>query len=91
MSRLEFRAVVDQLRWAIPFSETSGIRTRKRNREVGGTELSAHLVGLGVDLVLDDEADFPTLSQLGRGFGLDVVAGEGYVHLEPQSYEPSLS
>jgi hypothetical protein len=91
MTRVEFRAVVDQLRLAIPFSETSGIRTVKRNFQVGGHEFSAHLVGLGQDLVLDDPADFPTLKQLASTLEVDAVLEPDCIHLEPKSYQVSLS
>jgi hypothetical protein len=49
----EFSQQVLQLCAKHGCSETSGFRTRFRNTQVGGHPQSAHLLGLGKDLVLD--------------------------------------
>jgi len=70
------------LRVLVPFSVTSWIRTPKRNQAIGGHPRSWHLMGLAVDVVLDNPEDTDRLVEAARRFGLDVVVEEDHVHLE---------
>ena len=82
----EFAEKMILLAVVVPLSEVSGIRSAKRNQEVGGIAESAHRVGLGRDLVLDDLADLPTLQSFAKRLGIQVVVHNGVIHLEPIDY-----
>lgn len=94
MTRADFDARV-QLFWNwLPFSETSGRRTRQRNYDVGGHELSGHLIGLAVD----GDYDHPlTDDQILEGERLSKALGLLWIvkrpsmvsmHLEPWGFDP---
>jgi hypothetical protein len=82
----EFAEAVASLAFIVPFSETSGGRSVKRNFAVGGQPLSAHLLFLGRDIVLDDPKDKTRLLLLAKKRGLAAVDEKDHIHLEPADY-----
>ena len=82
----EFAEKITLLAVVVPLSEVSGIRSAKRNLEVGGIAESAHRVNLGRDIVLDDLADLQTLRGFAKRLGIQVVVHDGVIHLEPEAY-----
>ena len=52
-----FASKISRLLEQHPGSVTSWIRSVKRNRAVGGSPNSKHLVGMAVDVVLDDPSE----------------------------------
>lgn len=48
----EFLKMIDKARGVagVPFSITSGMRSEKHNRKVGGVETSSHLIGRAADI-----------------------------------------
>lgn len=72
-----------RLRARHPFSVTSWWRSPERNRRVGGSESSKHLVGAAVDLVLEnqsDEARRRFLTEARRRFWVQDEGG--HIHLQ---------
>lgn len=69
-------------------SETSGLRSRRRNREVGGVEHSAHLVGLGRDVVYDVPPTRSEREEWAERLGLVVLFEDGHDHLQPRDWKP---
>lgn len=53
-TNVKFVQALENLRAAYEFSVTSWYRSKKHNAKVGGHPASKHLIGLGVDVVLDD-------------------------------------
>lgn len=66
-----------------PFSVTSWYRSVKRNAKVGGHPQSKHLVGLGLDIVLDDPKDKPTIIKMLNAFGLSALDEGDHLHIQP--------
>ena len=67
------------------FSVTSWIRTPTRNKAVGGLPNSAHLTGLGLDLVLDNVSDSEAFLKEAVEIGLhyeDPKQAKDHIHLE---------
>jgi hypothetical protein len=63
-------------------SETSGFRTNTRNIAVGGALNSRHLVGLGRDIVPDDQSRTDEVCQAARKLGLWVLVEGDHIHLQ---------
>lgn len=64
-------------------SMTSGVRSEKRNAQVGGAGLSWHVTGLACDVVLDDPAKKAAFIQRGKMYGFPYILDEGdHVHLQ---------
>ena len=63
-------------------SVTSWWRTDRHNEKVGGLTNSRHLIGLGVDIVLDPGEDRAAVIADARELGLQVVDEGDHVHLE---------
>jgi hypothetical protein len=66
-------------------SVTSWLRTRRRNAADGGTDNSAHLYGLAVDVVPDDAADKPLLIAAAERLGLVALDEGDHVHLRERT------
>lgn len=79
----EFITAVAVLSIEFNFSITSWIRTKLRNKEVGGDPHSFHLLGLAVDCVLDNPADNDAFIRRARRLVLDAVDEGDHIHLEP--------
>ena len=54
---MEFASKIHKISECVPLSVTSWHRSEERNRLVGGHPHSKHLVGLGMDVVLDNPED----------------------------------
>ena len=82
MTRLDFISVIDHLHTRFAFSETSGWRTTKRNKAVGGHPRSKHLSGLAVDCVLDDKRHAAAFTAAVKAAGLRFVNEGDHIHVQ---------
>lgn len=80
---INFILAVVSLKEKYEFSVTSWIRSAKRNHEVGGKSSSYHLLGLGVDCLLDAPTYKDSFIKDAKRLGLDAVDEGDHVHLEP--------
>jgi len=64
------------------FSVTSWIRSRKRNDDVGGVADSRHLIGLAVDVVLDDGMQRGEFIVHADMLNLDVIIEGDHLHVQ---------
>jgi hypothetical protein len=65
------------------FSVTSWIRTRKHNKFIGGVTDSRHLLGLAVDVVLDEmEREVGPFTVSSKQLGLQVILEGDHIHLQ---------
>ena len=65
-----------------PLSVTSWLRSRKHNGQVGGVADSRHLLGLAVDVVLDNTNDTMDFELMAKGIGLQVIAEGDHLHVQ---------
>lgn len=79
---LAFRQAIVALSEKYQFFETSGRRTEKRNRAVGGNPHSLHLSGLAVDIVLDNHYEREALVSDVERLGLVAVPEEDHMHIQ---------
>lgn len=82
MTLADFHAKVDALHQEFQFSETSGWRTVKRNKAVGGDKNSKHLRGLAVDCVLDSAKDAPAFKKRVKAKGLVWLDEGDHIHVQ---------
>jgi len=84
MTKYEFMDKVDSALNIYPGSITSGRRSHKRNKRVGGHPRSLHLCGLAVDVVLDSEnkSDSVHFKVFCKRLGLKVVVESDHFHLQ---------
>lgn len=82
MTRLVFLAKIEEMHELFKFSETSGWRTEKHNKAVGGVENSKHLLGLAVDCVLDNPADEKAFCDIAKAKGLAFNPEGDHIHLQ---------
>lgn len=64
-------------------SVTSWIRTPARNRLVGGVPRSAHLVGLGADVVPESDEPSDVRHRYAHELGLRLIVESNHDHLQP--------
>lgn len=64
------------------FSVTSYLRTEKRNAIVGGMKNSKHLIGLAVDVVLDDETQKTEFMEACSRLDITCVDEKDHIHLQ---------
>lgn len=83
MNLLQFLSAVVTLRILVPFSITSWCRTPTHNEAVGGVPNSFHLLGLAVDIILDNPEQVRALSAQAVRMGLEVIIEGDHLHLEP--------
>lgn len=67
-------------------SVTSWIRTRPRNDRQGGVLHSAHLVGLGVDVVYDEPPSLAERDEWADRLGLKLIAEGDHDHVQPKGW-----
>jgi hypothetical protein len=82
MTRSEFLERVNSLHAQFQFSETSGWRTAKRNKMVGGMPTSKHLNGFAVDCVLDDPAHANDFKVAIKAVGLSFLDEKDHIHVQ---------
>jgi hypothetical protein len=90
VTRAEFAEAAFTFMAVMGASQTSGFRTARHNKKVGGVERSAHLVGLAADVVYDGGA-FPAPGVAGAWaskLGLVLVRelDKGHDHLQPADW-----
>lgn len=81
MTAEQFDAILRELHTKFLFSETSGYRTIKRNKEVGGVENSKHLTGKAKDIILDNLDDKNKFIEEAKIKGLRAVQEQDHIHL----------
>lgn len=77
-----FVAAVNQLQVKYDFSVTSWFRTEKHNKAVGGALCSWHLMGLAVDVVLDNISDKAFFLDDAKKLGLICLDEQDHIHLQ---------
>jgi uncharacterized protein YcbK (DUF882 family) len=65
-----------------PLSVTSWLRSRKHNGQVGGVADSRHLLGLAVDVVLDDTNQVAEFHSQAATLGLQVIIEGDHLHVQ---------
>ena len=85
----EFWTAVDSYCLRVTGSVTSGRRTPARNRFVGGSARSAHLEGLGADVVPDSEMPTDDRHAIATELGLRLIAEGDHDHLQPAGWSPA--
>lgn len=81
---ITFCVALNELHDSHPFSVTSWFRTESHNHLVGGVKTSKHLIGLGVDCVLDDMADSERklFCEEAKAYGLRAIDEKSHIHLQ---------
>lgn len=79
---MSFEAKIRMLAITFDFSVTSWMRSRKRNAAVGGVTDSRHLVGLAVDVVLDDPATRDHFTDMATQLRLQVIDEGDHLHVQ---------
>jgi hypothetical protein len=69
-------------------SVTSWIRSRAHNAAVGGVPHSAHVHGLGADVVYDAPVEAHKAHDLAASLGLTLIRESTHDHLQPQGWVP---
>lgn len=64
-------------------STTSVIRSRARNKAVGGVAHSSHMYGVGADVVYDTKPVPAMVAEIARRLGLKLLAEGDHDHLQP--------
>jgi hypothetical protein len=66
-------------------SVTSWIRSREHNEKVGGLQRSFHVLGLAVDIVLDDSTPerIHSVIDYASQYHLQVIDEKSHLHIEP--------
>jgi len=84
MSAIEFLQLILTLKVRYKFSVTSWIRSPKRNRAKGGSSNSRHLLGLAVDVVLDNKSDKYQFKKECTRLGLKWLDEGDHIHVQTQ-------
>jgi len=79
---MRFTEKVGALMGAYPASITSWYRSPKRNKRVGGSSTSLHMLGLAVDVVLDSRTDLEGFTALAKRLRLWVLDEQDHVHIQ---------
>ncbi len=78
---MRFEDKIRSLLLGYPGSVTSWIRSPSRNKLVGGAVNSKHLIGLAIDIVLDNPADNFAFIQTAQSMGLWTLDEGDHVHV----------
>ena len=68
------------------FSVTSWIRSPKHNEKVGGVRNSMHLLGLAVDVILDDWSETDVFIKACKRIGLLAITEGDHIHIQIPYY-----
>lgn len=85
---MEFAEKIFHLAAAFSFSVTSWIRSAARNKAVGGVADSRHLVGLAVDVVLDEGQEKAAFLKAAGSLGLQVIDEGDHLHVQEPRARP---
>ena len=69
-------------------SETSGVRSPKRNLAKGGAADSLHLIGLAKDVIFDTPADQINALETAGSLGLHFKTEPDHVHFQSRPVRP---
>ena len=84
MTPLDFITIVALVCGKHRSSVSSWGRTPKRNREVGGSPNSLHMLWIGCDIVLDVMMKNAELEEDCGRFGLTAIYEKDHYHLQPK-------
>jgi len=79
---MRFEDKIRLLAVLFPLSVTSWLRSRKYNAQVGAVANSPHLLGLAVDIVLDNQNDRADFELMAKGIGLLVIHEGDHLHVQ---------
>ena len=82
MTATQFAGKIDLLNTRFAFSVTSWFRSTNRNKLVGGHANSLHLVGLAVDIIVDNPAQAQELTSFAHQLGLLAIVEKDHVHVQ---------
>jgi hypothetical protein len=82
MTGAEFDAAMRTLATKYQFSETSGRRTAKHNKDVGGKVNSRHVLGLARDCIFDDPLEIPAFRLDVKRLGLKYSNESDHIHVQ---------
>ena len=84
-----FWSAVDRYCQGVAGSVTSGRRTPARNKFVGAPPTSAHLAGLGADVVVDSAVGADERHRLAGELELKLIIEDDHDHLQPAGWSPA--
>lgn len=79
---MEFLFKILYLSCRFNFSVTSWIRTPAHNKKVGGVPDSMHLLGLAVDVILDDWSETEQFMKMCKRIGLQAIKEGDHIHVQ---------
>ena len=79
---LSFVEKILELRKQFDFSVTSWIRSAERNHDVGGKTNSKHLLGLGLDTVLEKAENKESFFTAIKNLGLRFLDEGDHIHIQ---------
>lgn len=79
---MRFEDKIRMLAVVFRLSVTSWLRSRKHNAQVGGVGDSRHLLGLAVDIVLDNTNDTAEFQEFAKQVGLQVIVEGDHLHVQ---------
>ncbi len=86
VTRMRFEDKIRCLALLFDFSVTSWIRSRKSYAAVGACSDSSHVIGLAVDVVLDDVTETRQFTRRAVKLGLHTLIQDEFIHVqEPRS------
>lgn len=88
MTKAEFDDAVNTYCTIMEASVTGGRRTTKRNAQKGGKHNSAHLDGLGADVVCDEPRTISAHEETAEMCGLLAIVEKDHIHLQPLDWRP---
>lgn len=82
MDAIEFVKKILTIACLCNFSVTSWIRSYERNKKVGGSEYSLHLLGCAVDVVPDTDRDLENIKHYCDRLGLEYIEHKDHIHIQ---------
>jgi len=78
----DFTQKIYLLSMIYPFSVISWIRSHKRNKAVHGHPISRHILGLAVDVILDNASDTEAFCKEVKRMGLKYKVYKTHIHVQ---------